>query len=57
MTPGASNTVSEGGQNQTPIRGQYLTPIDKEGFCRSFKIVITIKPEPFITDEEYEQQR
>ena len=28
MTPGASNTVSEGGQNQTPIRGQYLTPID-----------------------------
>ena len=29
MTPGASNTVSEGGQNQTPIRGQYLTPIDR----------------------------
>ena len=30
MTPGASNTVSEGGQNQTPIRGQYLPPIDTQ---------------------------
>ena len=39
MTPGASNTVSEGGQNQTPIRGQYLTPIDTyvESFHSRFR--------------------
>ena len=35
MTPGASNTVSEGGQNQTPIRGQYLTPIDNRNALAS----------------------
>ena len=43
MTPGASNTVSEGGQNQTPIRGQYLTPIDSETVPEPLGAVFTLE--------------
>jgi alginate O-acetyltransferase complex protein AlgI len=44
MTPGASNTASEGGQNQTPIRGQNLTPIDTtspKDFWRRWHITLS----------------